>query len=213
MGELIASAILEFLIRIAIQNTNNYIQRVVTDVEEHIGGSKYVQHYGDDYNENGYLDPDEIIGMICTEKDEDGNIVSCYGVDEDENGELDPGEIQGHISYKADDKTVSVSEDTNGNGVQDSIEVKDTMPIGSNTSTIIVNPDGTMTIYDETGSITEEDCDNAYALWVSENGIMNKSLDDYSVTEGLLLLSVLSNCFFIIKSLFSRKDVFRYGLK
>lgn len=213
MGEMIAAAILQFLINLAIKNTETWIENVVTDVERHIGGTQYSQHYGEDFNGNGILDTDEIYGMIITDKNEDGNIVSCYGVDEDESGELEAGEIQGHVSYKAEDKTVAVSQDLNGNGVQDFQEVTDTMPIGSSKSTIIVSPDGTMTIYDETGAITEEDCDNAYALWVSENGIMNKSLDNYSVTEGLLLISVLSNLFFIIKSLFARKDVFRYGLK
>lgn len=50
---------------------------------------------------------------------------------------------------------------------------------------VVVAPDGTMTVYDESGEITPEDCDYAYSLWVSDNGIMSKKLDNYSVTEGL----------------------------
>lgn len=77
------------------------------------------------------------------------------------------------------------------------------------TSYIIVNPDGTMTIYDEGGNITAENCDMAYSLWLSDNGIMSKKLDNYSVTEGLLFLILLLTAFNFVRGLFRRKDVFR----
>lgn len=42
-----------------------------------------------------------------------------------------------------------------------------------------------------------------------DSNILDKPLDNYSVTEGLLLLLLLCNVFFFIKSMFKRKDVFR----
>ncbi len=112
--------------------------------------------------------------------------------------------------------------DNDGNGIPDASDDAPFYPVGSEQydnivssieqggkSFIIVSPDGTMTIYDENGNITAEDCDNAYAIWVSENGIMDKKLDNYSVTEGLLLCSLLVSVVFFIRSLFKRKDVFK----
>ncbi|MGN0686492.1 MAG: hypothetical protein ACI4KA_00130 [Oscillospiraceae bacterium] len=76
-------------------------------------------------------------------------------------------------------------------------------------SIIVMSPDGTMSVYDTNGQITAEDCDTAYSFWVSENGIMDKQLDNYSVTEGLLLCLLLLGGFYFVKSLFKRKDVYR----
>lgn len=73
----------------------------------------------------------------------------------------------------------------------------------------VVAPDGTMTIYDESGEITPEDCDYAYSLWVSDNGIMSKKLDNYSVTEGLLALVLLFTAINFVRGLFRRKDIYR----
>ena len=66
-----------------------------------------------------------------------------------------------------------------------------------------------MTVYDESGEIKPEDCDNAYSLWVSENGIMEKKLDNYSVTEGLLALVLLFTVINFVRGLFRRKDIYR----
>lgn len=77
------------------------------------------------------------------------------------------------------------------------------------TSYIIVSPDGTMTIFDNAGNITAENCDFAYSLWVSENGIMDKKLDNYSVTEGLLFLILLFTAISFVRGLFRRKDIYR----
>lgn len=74
-------------------------------------------------------------------------------------------------------------------------------------SIIIMSQDGTMTVYDENGNITAEDCDTAYSLWVSENGIMNKPLDNYTVTEGLLLIAGVVLAFGFIAKLFRRRKV------
>lgn len=74
---------------------------------------------------------------------------------------------------------------------------------------VVVSPEGEIAVYDRNGNVKSEDVDTAYATWVNKNGIMNKKLDDYSVSEGLLLLLLLiSGCFFI-RGLFRRKDVFR----
>ena len=74
-------------------------------------------------------------------------------------------------------------------------------------SIIIVSPDGTMMLYDENGNLTAEDCDTAYSLWVSENGIMNKPLDNYTVTEGLLLIAGIVACFGFVAKIFRRRKV------
>lgn len=66
-----------------------------------------------------------------------------------------------------------------------------------------------MTIYDESGNITAENCDMAYSLWLSDNGIMSKKMNNYSVTEGLLFLILLLTAFNFVRGLFRRKDVFR----
>ena len=42
-----------------------------------------------------------------------------------------------------------------------------------------------------------------------ELGIMDKSIDDYTVTEGLLLLLLLINAAFFFRSIFKRKDMYR----
>lgn len=76
-------------------------------------------------------------------------------------------------------------------------------------SIIIMSQDGTMTVYDENGNITSEDCDTAYSLWVSENGVMDKDINNYSVSEGMLLLLVLLGLAWFVRSLFKGKDVFR----
>lgn len=74
-------------------------------------------------------------------------------------------------------------------------------------SIIVVSGDGTLTVYDMDGTITAEDCDTAYSLWVSENGIMDKQMDNYSVTEGLLFLLVLISVGYFIRGLFKRSVV------
>lgn len=74
---------------------------------------------------------------------------------------------------------------------------------------VLVSSDGEIAVYDRNGNIKAEDVDNAYTLWVSENNIMDKKLDNYSVTEGLLLLMLLISVVFFIRSLFKRKDYYR----
>lgn len=109
--------------------------------------------------------------------------------------------------------------DEDDNGVPDVADDTPYYPIGTdeyNTivrrmsnepSMIIVSSDGTMTVYDTSGQITAEDCDTAYSLWVSENGIMTKPLDNYTVTEGILFISFLVGCFGFIGMLCRRKRV------
>lgn len=111
--------------------------------------------------------------------------------------------------------------DEDDNGVPDASPEAPFYPVGSDEynqlitdrsgvpSIIVMSQDGTMTVYDTNGQITAEDCDTAYSLWVSENGIMDKRLDNYSVTEGLLLCMLLLAGAWFVRSLFKRKDVYR----
>lgn len=74
-------------------------------------------------------------------------------------------------------------------------------------SFIIMSSDGTMTVYDEAGNITAEDCDNAYSLWVSDNGILDKPINDYTVTEGFLLIGIVVGIFAFARKLFRKRRV------
>ena len=130
------------------------------------------------------------------------------------------------IDYDGDGETDwGMVLDVDHNGVPDASEDGPFYPVGSDdynriistidqgsdggVDLVVVSPEGEIAVYDRNGNIKEEDVDTAYATWVNKNGVMNKKLDDYSVSEGLLLLLLLiSGCFFI-RGLFRRKDVFR----
>lgn len=76
---------------------------------------------------------------------------------------------------------------------------------GTQTSIVIMQPDGTMCIYDASGNLTEEVCDQAYQLWMSENGAIVKEFANYSVTEAMLfIIAALTFVGFFVK-LFKRK--------
>lgn len=101
-------------------------------------------------------------------------------------------------------------DDTDDDGIPDLDIVEWLIPESSSRvekSFIIMSADGTMTVYDESGSITAEDCDTAYGLWVSENGIMSKPLNNYTVTEGLLLIAGIAACFGMVFKFFRRRKV------
>lgn len=123
--------------------------------------------------------------------------------------------IINYIIDEAGDKIIEIFTDEDGDGEADTPdEPIFTLPFSeveekSTTSIIVVSPDGTLTIYDESGNISEDMCDTAYSLWVSENGIMDKKLDNYSVTEGLLFLLLMVSVAYFIRGLFRRKDMFR----
>ncbi len=72
---------------------------------------------------------------------------------------------------------------------------------------IVISPDGTMTIYDEAGNITAEVADNAYSLWLSENGALDKPFKNYSVTEALLLIVALGSLVGLISKIFKRRKL------
>lgn len=72
-------------------------------------------------------------------------------------------------------------------------------------SIIVVGSDGSMTVYDLEGNITAEDCDTAYGLWVAENGIMNKPIANYTVTEGILLIAFICGMFKVFSRIFRRR--------
>lgn len=75
-------------------------------------------------------------------------------------------------------------------------------------SFVVINPDGTMTIYDEAGNITAEVVDNAYSLWLSENNFLDKNFDNYSVSEGFLFLIFFALAAIVIKFFFGRRGMF-----
>ncbi len=119
-----------------------------------------------------------------------------------------------YIVRRAIDGFIDLLIDEDDNGEPDNPDFPDIrIPIDTETkvekSIIIVSPDGTMCIYDENGNIVAEDCDLAYSLWVADNNIMSKSLDTYSVSEGLLALLVLFTVLKFVWGLFTRKDVLR----
>lgn len=100
--------------------------------------------------------------------------------------------------------------DEDGDGVPDNPDDEgETINLPSEVSYIMVNPDGTMVIYDSSGQITAENCDTAYSLWVSENGIMNKQVDNYSVSEALLAAILLFTFLNFVRGLFRRSDYFK----
>lgn len=84
-------------------------------------------------------------------------------------------------------------------------------PVEPDTSTdtqiIIVSPDGSMMIYDETGNLTAEVADTAYSLWLSENGALDKHFDHYSVSEALLLVIALGSLVGLVSKIFKRRKL------
>lgn len=112
--------------------------------------------------------------------------------------------------------------DSDNNGVPDASDDAPFYPVGSDEfnnilqyqqdggkSFIICNSDGSMTVYDENGTITAGDCETAYNYWVAENGIMNKPLDYYTVTEGLLFLTFVVSLFGFFGNIFRQRRVMR----
>ena len=110
--------------------------------------------------------------------------------------------------------------DNDSNGVPDASSDSPFYPVGSDEynqivdsinssgkSLVVVSPDGTVCVYDENGQITDEDCELAYNIWVSDNNIMTKPLDYYTPTEGLLFLTFIVSLFGFFGSIFRRRKV------
>ena len=64
-----------------------------------------------------------------------------------------------------------------------------------------------MTVYDEAGNITAEIVDNAYSLWLSENGALDKPFANYSVSEALLLFIAIGAVVGLICKVFKRRKL------
>lgn len=123
------------------------------------------------------------------------------------------------VSEPVDDHTVSDESGTDENTSSTPTAPSSPTPItfSDTTSTvpetkhdlqiIIVSPDGTMTIYDEGGNITAEVADNAYSLWLSENGALDKRFEHYSVSEALLLVIALGSLVGLISKIFKRRKL------
>ena len=144
-------------------------------------------------NSKGVYIGDDVYVPIPVDFDNDGSTDWGRVVDSDGNGVPDASPDAPFFPVGSDGYNQILSEMGNGDGVD----------------IVLVSPEGEIAVYDRNGNIKEEDVDTAYATWVSQNGIMVKKLDNYSVTEGLLLCVLLISVAFFIRSLFKRKDVFR----
>lgn len=144
-------------------------------------------------NSKGVFIGDDVYVPIPVDFDNDGSTDWGRVVDSDDNGVPDASPDAPFFPVGSDGYNQILSEMGNGDGVD----------------IVLVSPEGEIAVYDRNGNIKEEDVDTAYATWVSQNGIMVKKLDNYSVTEGLLLCVLLISVAFFIRSLFKRKDVFR----
>ncbi|CCY17225.1 unknown [Eubacterium sp. CAG:786] len=144
-------------------------------------------------NSKGVYIGDDVYVPIPVDFDNDGSTDWGRVVDSDDNGVPDASPDAPFFPVGSDGYNQILSEMGDGDGVD----------------IVLVSPEGEIAVYDRNGNIKEEDVDTAYATWVSQNGIMDKKLDNYSVTEGLLLCVLLISVAFFIRSLFKRKDVFR----
>ena len=144
-------------------------------------------------NSKGVYIGDDVYVPIPVDFDNDGSTDWGRVVDSDDNGVPDASPDAPFFPVGSDGYNQILSEMGNGDGVD----------------IVLVSPEGEIAVYDRNGNIKEEDVDTAYATWVSQNGIMDKKLDNYSVTEGLLLCVLLISVAFFIRSLFKRKDGFR----
>ena len=70
-----------------------------------------------------------------------------------------------------------------------------------------MSPDGTMTVYDPAGTLTRETYNEAYALWLKDNGALDKQFDNYSVTEALLLPVAIAAVVILLCKIFKRRKL------
>lgn len=107
--------------------------------------------------------------------------------------------------------------DDDDNGIPDASDDAPFFPIGSEgykqivsgsggeKSFIIVSADGTVSIYDPNGDLTEQDYNQAYSFWLKDNNALDKPFKYYSVTEALLLIVALFAGASLIGKLFKRR--------
>lgn len=144
-------------------------------------------------NNNGYLIGDNVYVPLPFDYTGDGQLDWGRVVDEDGNGIPDASDNAPFYPVGSDGYNSFINRYKDNSGVD----------------IVLVSPEGEIAVYDRNGNIKEEDVDTAYATWVSKNGIMNKEIDNYSVSEGLLLCLLLISGVFFLRSLFKRKDVFK----
>lgn len=142
-------------------------------------------------NNNGYLIGDDVYVPLPFDFSGDGLTDWGRVVDEDGNGIPDASPDGPFYPVGSDGYDQIVKNISSGSGK----------------SIIIVSPDGTTCVYDENGNITEQDCETAYQIWVSDNNIMSKPLDYYTPTEGLLLLTFVISLFGFFGNIFRRRRV------
>ena len=138
-------------------------------------------------NNNGYLIGDDVYVPLLFDFSGDGQLDWGRVIDDDDNGIPDASDDApffpiGSEGYK---QIVSGS--------------------GSEKSFIIVSADGTVSIYDPNGDLTEQDYNQAYSLWLKDNNALDKPFKNYSVTEALLLIVALFAGASLIGKLFKRR--------
>lgn len=140
-------------------------------------------------NNSGFYIDDEIYVPVPIDFDGDGSTDWGRVVDADHNGVPDASDDAPFYPVGSDGYNQIISDNSGGKSI------------------IIVSPDGTTCVYDENGNVTAEDCDTAYKIWVSDNNIMSKPFDHYTVTEGLLFLTFIVSMFNFFGNIFRRRRV------
>lgn len=108
--------------------------------------------------------------------------------------------------------------DNDDNGLPDVSPISPFYPVGSpeyhtivehsqpiQGGIVIMSADGTMSIYDPAGELTEETYSEAYQLWCKDNGALVKPFDYYTVSEALLLFVAGFAVVSLISKLFKRR--------
>lgn len=108
--------------------------------------------------------------------------------------------------------------DLNGNGIPDADPDSVFYPIDSpdykrivdsqfGRAIIIMSPDGTMSVYDPSGHLTREMYNEAYALWIKDNGVLDKEFNNYTVSEGLLFFTAAASIVYLFSKIFRRRKL------
>lgn len=79
--------------------------------------------------------------------------------------------------------------------------------VSRETQYIIVLPDGTMTVYDPDTEAYTSASEDAYILWASKYGALDKPFKLYSVSEALLLVIAVASVVFIFGKIFKRRKL------